>query len=110
MITKAREIFVENLKRIMKEKDKSQTDISRDLDIPFSTVSSWFTGKKYPRVDKMQELADYFDVSMKELTDEQPDVNEKIIKLNRITSDMSDEELNTLLEVVKVLFKEKFKV
>ena len=71
MKTNAREIFTENLKHYMNIKQKSQSDISKALDIPLSTVSSWYNGASYPRVDKMQALADYFNISMRNLTDEQ---------------------------------------
>lgn len=71
MKTNAREIFIENLKHYMNIKQKSQSDISKALDIPLSTVSSWYNGASYPRVDKMQALADYFNISMRNLTDKQ---------------------------------------
>ena len=59
MKTNAREIFTENLKHYMNIKQKSQSDISKALDIPLSTVSSWYNGASYPRVDKMQALPTY---------------------------------------------------
>ena len=71
MKTNAREIFTENLKHYMNTNNKSQSDISKALDIPLSTVSSWYNGASYPRVDKMQALADYFNISMRNLTDKQ---------------------------------------
>ena len=71
MKTNARKIFTENLKHYMNIKQKSQSDISKALDIPLSTVSSWYNGASYPRVDKMQALADYFNISMRNLTDKQ---------------------------------------
>lgn len=66
----ARKVFQKNLKIIMKAKHKTQSDISRALHLPLSTVSSWYNGASYPRVDKMQALADYFGISMRDLTDE----------------------------------------
>ena len=42
----------------------------RDLEITASTVSDWANGKKYPRVDKMQMLADYFGILKSDLTEE----------------------------------------
>lgn len=81
MKTNAREIFTENLKHYMNTKQKSQSDISKALDIPLSTVSSWYNGASYPRVDKMQALADYFNISMRNLTDKQ---NNNLIPSNII--------------------------
>ena len=67
----ARNIFVSNLKYYMTTKNKTQSDISKALHIPLSTISSWYNGASYPRVDKMQALADYFNISMRNLTDKQ---------------------------------------
>ena len=71
----ARKIFNDNLKRIMSRKNISQTDITNKTGYPLSTISSWYNGQSYPRVDKMQKLADVLEVSMKELTDELNDTN-----------------------------------
>ena len=63
-------IFIDNLKRIMSKKNIKQSDIANRTGFPLSTISSWYNGQSYPRVDKMQKLADVLGVSMKELTDE----------------------------------------
>ena len=67
----AREIFAKNLNLCLRESGKTQADIVRDLGYKQPTVSDWVKGKKYPRVDKMEELAQYLNVSMSALTDEQ---------------------------------------
>lgn len=69
--TDLRMIFSRNLNNIMQKKKKSQADIVRDLKLGQSTVSSWMLGIKYPRIDKMQLLADYFGVSITDLVGEE---------------------------------------
>ena len=71
----AREIFANNLQQLLDRNGKDQVDIVRDLNYKQPTVSDWVRGKKYPRPDKMEELADYFGVSMSDLTDEKPAQN-----------------------------------
>lgn len=66
----AREIFVRNLKYFMEVKGISQADICRELDVSSATVSDWCSGKKYPRVDAMQRLADLIGVLFSSLTTE----------------------------------------
>ena len=63
-------IFANNLYYYMQIKSKTQNDIVRDLGITASTVSDWVLGKKYPRIDKMQKLADYFGILKSDLTEE----------------------------------------
>lgn len=60
--------FSENLKRIMKEKNKRQIDISNDLNIPKTTVNSWVKGRSVPLLKTLVELAEYFRVSVDEFT------------------------------------------
>ena len=66
----AREIFVRNLRYLMNARGISQADICRELGMSSTTVSDWCTGKKYPRVDAMQRLADLFGVMFSTLTTE----------------------------------------
>lgn len=66
----AREIFVRNLRYFMEMKDITQADICRELKVSSATASDWCTGKKYPRVDAMQHLADLLGVRFSTLTTE----------------------------------------
>ena len=66
----AREIFVRNLRYLMNARGISQADICRELGMSSTTVSDWCTGKKYPRVDAMQRLADLLGVMFSTLTTE----------------------------------------
>jgi len=66
----AREIFVKNLRFMMESRGITQADICRELEVSSATVSDWCTGKKYPRIDKMQRLADLLGVAYSTLTTE----------------------------------------
>lgn len=61
--------FKTNLKKIMALKGKTQSDIVKALNFKQSTVSDWLNGKKYPRMDKVQMLANYLNVDIIELVD-----------------------------------------
>ena len=60
-------IFASNLKRYMELKGKSRNDISEALGISYFTVSDWVNGKKYPRMDKVEMLANYFGIQKSDL-------------------------------------------
>ena len=66
----AREIFVRNLRYLMDARGITQADICRELNVSSATASDWCTGKKYPRVDAMQRLADLLGVMFSTLTTE----------------------------------------
>lgn len=65
-----REIFIKNLRYFMEAKGITQADICRALNVSSATVSDWCSGKKYPRVDAMQRLADMLGVRFSTLTTE----------------------------------------
>lgn len=67
-----REILAENIRKLLLRKDRTQTDMARDLDLAETTVSSWLNAKKYPRIDKIQMMADYFNVPRSRITESVP--------------------------------------
>lgn len=63
-------IFSSNLKRYMEINNKTRRDIGEALGISYYTVSDWVNGKKYPRMDKVEKLADYFGILKSDLIEE----------------------------------------
>lgn len=68
-----KQIFSTNLKRQLELHGKQPVDIVSDLKIPFSTVSNWINGLKFPRMGKVELLANYFGIEKSELIEEQPE-------------------------------------
>lgn len=62
-----KEIFSNNLAYYLKEYNKDAADICKDLNIPPSTFSDWLNAKKYPRIDKIELLANYFNIQKSDL-------------------------------------------
>ena len=85
-----KKIFVKNLNYYMTINNKKQADLVTELGLKTSTVSDWVNGKKYPRVDKMQLLADYFGILKSDLTEEH--------ETSKLTDDI---ELQEYLEELK---------
>lgn len=45
-------IFSRNLRRIMYEREISQSKMAQDLNIPKTTISGWVNAKRTPKMDK----------------------------------------------------------
>lgn len=60
-------IFANNLKRQMELKGVSRNDICNALGISYFTVTDWVNGKKYPRMDKVEMLANFFGILKSDL-------------------------------------------
>ncbi|MEA0553539.1 XRE family transcriptional regulator [Lysinibacillus irui] len=69
---KLKRVFSKNLKLQLEKKGLNQTDMARELNIPETTVSNWMKASTYPRHDKIQLMADYFNIRRSDLTEEQP--------------------------------------
>ena len=66
-MTYDRGIFAENLLRLMKAQGEKQVDIARLLDVSKSTVSGYCSATQMPRMDKLEQLAHHFGVTLAEL-------------------------------------------
>lgn len=64
-----KEIFAKNLNYYMDLNKKDRNDIARDLDLPYTTITSWCKGEFYPRIDRIQLLANYFGIQKSDLVE-----------------------------------------
>lgn len=62
-----KEIFAKNLNYYMDINKKDRNEVCKDLDFPYTTFSDWCNGKKYPRIDKIEMLANYFGIEKSDL-------------------------------------------
>ncbi|MBR5094136.1 MAG: helix-turn-helix domain-containing protein [Oscillospiraceae bacterium] len=72
VLTYDRNIFADNLKRLMKARHEKQVDIARLLGVSKSTVSSYCSASQMPRMDKIETLAHHFGVSRSQLIGDEP--------------------------------------
>ena len=73
-----REIFAENLLELIESKKIDQRDLAVYLGVSDSAISHWIKGNKYPRIDKIQKMADFFNVPKSRLTEVKPENVEEI--------------------------------
>lgn len=64
---KNREIFSQNLNRIMKDKGVRQIDLHNNLGIPKSTITGYVKGYSMPTLGNIQKIADYLNVKKSDL-------------------------------------------
>ena len=65
-----RRIFARNLNRFLKINEKNQADIAMLLNVSQAAVSTWCTGIKLPRMDKVHALAYYFGINKSDLLED----------------------------------------
>ena len=105
-------IFSDNLNRLMVKHNKRVSDLSVDLGYSYMTVSDWARGKNMPRMDKIEILASYFNVSKADLIEEQKEKENTIgyddftYALLEETGKLTDEKKEALLNMARLLSKD----
>jgi transcriptional regulator with XRE-family HTH domain len=108
-------VFASNLKRYMEVKGKSRNDISEALGISYFTVSDWVNGKKYPRMDKVEMLANYFGVQKSDLIEkkeektspEEPKLSEGEKMLLDLFRQVPEDKQELVLQMISLALKTK---
>lgn len=77
---KNKEIFSKNLAYYMNKKGVDRNTLCADLDLKYTTVRDWLKGITYPRIGKIELLANYFNINKSDL------IEDKIEKNNSISS------------------------
>lgn len=96
-----KDVLSRNLKKYIAKSGKDRGEVARELGFPYSTLTDWVNGKKYPRIDNIEKLAEYFKVTKSDLIE---DFEEKMLDNEQIAAIIVQLRVNRLLlEVVKKL-------
>ena len=106
-------VFAFNLRKQMEIHGRTRNDICKALDISYFTVSDWVNGKKYPRMDKVEMLANYFGILKSDLIEDKEEKNspdpikltegeEMLLKLFR---QIPEENRGMVLEMIRAAVK-----
>ena len=77
---KSKEIFSANLEKLMASRDVDRNKLCSDLGLKYTTVRDWLKGITYPRIGKIELLADYFGVNKSDLIEDKTQ-EEKEVKI-----------------------------
>lgn len=65
-----KEIMAKNISKYMEKAGVDRNKLSTDLGISYTTITDWIKGKTYPRIDKIELLANYFGISKSDLVED----------------------------------------
>ena len=65
-----KEIFSRNLKRYLEISGKTQKEVAEAVGVSTGTFCDWRKGRLYPRMDKVQKLADFFGIKKSDLVED----------------------------------------
>lgn len=62
-----KEVFAKNLALYLNRSGKSQREMADIVGVSSSTFNEWMKAKKYPRIDKIEFMANYFGINKSDL-------------------------------------------
>ena len=65
-----KEVLAKNLAYYLERSGKDQKEMADIVGVAPSTFSEWMTAKKYPRIDKIELLANYFGILKSDLIED----------------------------------------
>lgn len=110
-----KEVFAKNLKYYIDKSGKDRKELAEEWGFPYSTVTEWINAKKYPRIDRIEIMADYFKILKSDLIEEKSNEHREMQKNNDILTDIiirarSDKDFFNLLKTVYEYDTEKIKM
>ena len=109
-----KEILSKNLKYYIEKSGKDRRELAEIWGFPYSTVSEWINGNKYPRIDRIEIMADYFGILKSDLIEERTEEYREMKKHNDIQTDIvvrmrTDDEFYDVVKRIYELDREKLK-
>ena len=111
-MTWSKEVFAKNLRYYMESRGKNQKELAEIVGVSAPTMNDWLKAKKYPRIDKIEILANYFGILKSDLIEdkkEQPTENDGLSEnrkaLMQFAMEVPDDKVEMILQVMKTILK-----
>lgn len=84
MAVENKDVLSKNLKKYIAKSGKDRSEVCKELGLSYSTLTDWVNGKKYPRINNIEKLADYFNVSKSDLIEDFEEIKKDNDRLTSI--------------------------
>lgn len=107
-----KEVFAENLIYYVNRSGKDQKEIAAVIGVAPSTFNEWIKAKKYPRIDKIELLANYFGILKSDLIEDknspdEPKLTEGEEMLLHLFRSVPEDQQTMVLEMIRVALNRK---
>lgn len=98
-----KEIMAKNILKYMELNNVNATDVCKALGFKNNTFSDWVNAKAYPRIDKIEMMANYFKVSKADLVEENhiPDYVPGTVEVIDLYSRATPEQRKAVLNLLR---------
>lgn len=109
-----KEIMAKNIQYYMDKYGKTRQDMCEALGVKYTTFTDWVKGNSYPRIDKIELMANYFGISKADLVEDHKDLSDDHYYLNDETREIAQEvfenpDLRSLFHVARDIDPEELR-
>lgn len=103
-----KQTMAKNLAYFVGRSGKTQKELAEVVGVAASTFNDWMKAKKYPRIDKIEILAEYFGILKSDLIEEKTEDERKSQKKNDTLANIilrmrTDEKFMSIVEKLNTL-------
>lgn len=80
--------MAKNLSYYVEQSGKTKKEIAEAIGVAASTFNEWTKGNKYPRIDKIEMLANYFGILKSDLIEEKAEEHKGMQKKNDVLANI----------------------
>lgn len=118
MATYDNQVFARNLQYYMNLNQKKRKEVCEALGVHYNTFSDWLYGRKFPRIDKIEMLADYFGIEKSDLIEDKRNIvhpeedaifaasilrDEELLEMIRKFRNLSEKSKNAVIQMIDTL-------
>ena len=105
-----RDILARNLQHYIERSGKDRRELAEIWGFPYSTLTEWINGRKYPRIDKIEIMANYFGIQKSDLIEENTIENSPVEMAGRHVEMIMDEDMNEIFDLLQRMDNAKRKI
>ena len=108
----SKDVFAKNLRYYMEKSGKNQKEMAAIIGVSAPTFNEWLKGKKFPRIDKVEKIAQYFGILKSDLIEEKTKEHREMQQKNSTLADLTvrmrtDNEFLSIIEGLNKLNPEQ---
>lgn len=109
-----KEIFAKNLSYYISRSGRDQKEIAEAVGVAPSTFNEWVKGKKYPRINRIELLANYFGILKSDLIEDKKEKSPDQVQLAEgeklmleLFNQLSEDKQRLVIEMARAVVKTK---
>lgn len=75
-----KETMAKNIRRYIEKRGTSMKAVAEAIGVPYNTVNDWCNMKSYPRIDRIERMAIFFDCTKADLVEEEETLRAEVLE------------------------------